>query len=1746
MKKNRLLNRTLSFGLALALFLSSPASVYAEEINNASVEIMSENTLEDNAAAGGESADNTATDSSATQKSESGNASSEASQTGSDGSASEDDSKNNEQVNNKSTETPSQETVADESTTTDETVSEDNNAETEEVVEEETDEEKKESKNKADTFHATVDGFEITADVPECAFDSNDIKFEAEAYELSDSEKKAVDEAVIEGENGKKVLDYYSFDLRFIVDGVETNPNDGYSINVSISLVNNIQNASVVHFDEQQNDVKEVSSTINNTNNESSEIVFDAESFSVYTVAATGSGNYLGYICWGDSIKAAVKAYDENGNAINTESKFECVTLDSTKSDTGNLSGNSNGTDKDYFEEIVPEIAGYTYSGTYDYNPIENENAINIWNISSNTTENSANWWYVVNANTKSWQNFNTNGNNNYYIEIYVIYTAKTTESDITYFKGNLFDYEKDYVNNETMKQDKTNGALVFHECGGNVNGEAANYYKKRWNLCNTIGNSDGTATAYQGTVNKYMQNNLPVYKYAFADIFNPDSPLFTEATGRDTETKTDDTVVYKDVLIPFYQEDGYYVFDTTTDDANNQRNYYTYNSSSNKLERSKVYNQNNGFWPFGTDDYYFGMSFQVNFNINEDGLTDDDTKHTKFEFAGDDDVLVFIDGKLALDMGGVHETVKGDIDFATGECKVTYAYNSDKSINREVETRALYTDVLEYSSKEAGRAALSKGAHTLTVFYLERGAGQSNCKIKFNFVNTDIAAPVDVYFNKVDEVNNPLAGAEFALYPVSDENCTGDALYKATSGTDGKVLFKDVEAGTYYLKETKAPVIGEGETQIAYALTNVIYKVTVTAGKSEVVNGQPVVKEAGSFKIVAVGDEKETPVTTIVNKQMSSKTVVDYSKTAKVNNWDNRIYDITLTANAQGIKYVPTIETIPAPVDVMLVVDATYSMYFPGDLTTYTRGTSRLDTSVTKNSGKRYYFEGAPDSYTVYEVFYDNGWKYVDSSSAQGMNNYGGTGDIASLTESVVLKIGNNSVKVYDHDNKEVSSVNEDGTHYYYYDYTNNKIYEIYYKSGQWLRKRTDKTKWNALNGEFQYTYKYGDKEITQFFTSPSNGKETRLSSLQDQIGDFIDTLAEINPSNRIGIVYFNSGSGKLADLTTLNAEGAAKIKNIITGSRSNSNSLASKIGSGTDQSLGLGAAVSLFDDESNRMKYTFLISDGCPTTSKDGVISSLRQSVNTLNSKSVTCLSLGIDVHSNSNKTSTADQVLKAAASRSDLYYTSTSEELYKQFKLVTEEITKYKAVTVYKSGTIVDYIDDRFSLVGNPSDYGGAAITDASGNVIGIKWTVEEIKNWEKTIRVQAKSDFMGGNVITTNTPDSGVIVDDTFYQFKEPTVNVKLLDLSIEGNETTLLKDDTYSPVAAVNELLSTLTTSDGNKIARIVDDKVSASALLDGEPVRIPYTYGSKNDYVGDIEVSLDKANNAVDAVEKEGLVVASVLGDDSYSYILHISYIAKEYGDRCSEVVKGNVTTPDSDDVSTGYYLKSVADTNIDNAIKRNGKASYDINVVDAAILVDKIGSIGSTTGLFGAQYKVSTTSDFKDSFRNATTAGDNETYKSMVIDGLGIGTFYIKEVKAPNGYSLSDEIFTLTIANTGKASEYKMTITSSNGRSFTDEISKVFSVLADNATDSGYFFNEEVKAIQRNSTCYLLNETKDDYTVVVGTEVAKIAFSAVDPVLYTLPETGGSGVYVYTIGGILLMIAGALLLYKNKNNKSK
>ena len=101
---------------------------------------------------------------------------------------------------------------------------------------------------------------------------------------------------------------------------------------------------------------------------------------------------------------------------------------------------------------------------------------------------------------------------------------------------------------------------------------------------------------------------------------------------------------------------------------------------------------------------------------------------------------------------------------------------------------------------------------------------------------------------------------------------------------------------------------------------------------------------------------------------------------------------------------------------------------------------------------------------------------------------------------------------------------------------------------------------------------------------------------------------------------------------------------------------------------------------------------------------------------------------------------------------------------------------------------------------------------------------------------------------------------------------------------------------------------------------------------------------------------------------------------------------------------------------------------------------------------------------------------------------------------------------------------------------------------------LRETAAPAGFAKSEEVWNIKidyvNGVTAYVnkagdLNN-KTNYSESEDGKATTVIFTFENQVAYTLPETGGSGVYVYTIGGILLMIAGALLLYKNKNNKNK
>lgn len=211
---------------------------------------------------------------------------------------------------------------------------------------------------------------------------------------------------------------------------------------------------------------------------------------------------------------------------------------------------------------------------------------------------------------------------------------------------------------------------------------------------------------------------------------------------------------------------------------------------------------------------HHFGLSMSTRFVQPKGGLTNNNNDMT-FEFAGDDDVWVFIDDVLVGDIGGIHDRASLSINFHTGDIKVNDNYNG----------------TLKSKYQEAGKAGDTSWEgntfaddtnHTLKFFYLERGATDSNMELKFNLVTVPESDII-----KFDQDGKFVQSAEFALYK-TDENftdTTNDKNALLSSGTtdeaghltltndddNGVINFDDLynknHGNKYYLlKETRVP----------------------------------------------------------------------------------------------------------------------------------------------------------------------------------------------------------------------------------------------------------------------------------------------------------------------------------------------------------------------------------------------------------------------------------------------------------------------------------------------------------------------------------------------------------------------------------------------------------------------------------------------------------------------------------------------------------------------------------------------------------------------------------------------------------------------------------------------------------------------------------------------------------------------------------------------------------------------------
>lgn len=141
---------------------------------------------------------------------------------------------------------------------------------------------------------------------------------------------------------------------------------------------------------------------------------------------------------------------------------------------------------------------------------------------------------------------------------------------------------------------------------------------------------------------------------------------------------------------------------------------------------------------------YGFGMVTTVDFQMTDTGK-DANGKDITFEFAGDDDVWVYIDGVLALDIGGTHDAITGSINFATGDVILSSPYGKvgDKATDKNMSKCNSLSSTLSQTNLYGALGTTltgfaAQGNHTLTIYYMDRGQGRTNCLIKFNLPQRD------------------------------------------------------------------------------------------------------------------------------------------------------------------------------------------------------------------------------------------------------------------------------------------------------------------------------------------------------------------------------------------------------------------------------------------------------------------------------------------------------------------------------------------------------------------------------------------------------------------------------------------------------------------------------------------------------------------------------------------------------------------------------------------------------------------------------------------------------------------------------------------------------------------------------------------------------------------------------------------------------------------------------------------------
>ena len=456
--------------------------------------------------------------------------------------------------------------------------------------------------------------------------------------------------------------------------------------------------------------------------------------------------------------------------------------------------------------------------------------------------------------------------------------TEQTTEQKAGISLG-LHDYKRETINN--------NHALKFKNDGSEP---AYNKY---------VGPGNG---AYTGIVNKTLTGSYPT----MADGKGSLDYLF----GGKYDSAVDNYKPTGGLLT--LDKDGYYGFDADSQKA-------TYNTASNKFTRIDRTCTDQAstpcFAPFGDDSennkYSFGMNLGAEFYMPEGGKVNNQAM--VFDFTGDDDVWVFIDGVLVLDLGGIHQALDGSINFATGEIK----YDKTQSLG---DTPA---GTITQAFKNAGKTwdPVAYKTHHLSFFYLERGDGGSNCKIKFNLpVKPSKAIDIEKETLGTIDANEKF---QFQLF-VNGSSASYQGKYSVYDAYTNQVVDPDVPIeNNGVIKLTRGQFARVQDNSFTDDTRYTVRELN-SSGYTVSANGSPMTqRDSGDSAYAETGlfTVGETSHVTIVNsnvKPSNNKSIV------KTDGGDDDQYTLYLTASGDSTSSTVTTVT---PADIVLVMDKSRSM---------------------------------------------------------------------------------------------------------------------------------------------------------------------------------------------------------------------------------------------------------------------------------------------------------------------------------------------------------------------------------------------------------------------------------------------------------------------------------------------------------------------------------------------------------------------------------------------------------------------------------------------------------------------------------------------------------------------------------------------------------------------------------------------------------------------------------------------------